>query len=357
MVRTMFRYFGEIVRYLLLIFMLMPFTSYAKESLSVVVVGGGPVGLAAAMEAVNNGASVTVVERREEYTRRQRVFLSDESLQLLERWHVTLPSEFVFRAKEEERIGVVPIHVIEELLAKQAIGRGVTIINGEFETIESAKRVRVRSDGEIMSIAYDMLVGADGAHSKVRKELGITVENFGKRQGAFAWVQLASGITGFEITEAIRSESGHIRRIKSPGGSIIFSQGFAQGVDELFDAALLQGWKEEALLVKEGRGAIAGEIPLTLMQAHRFSAPEQSAIILGDASATGSFFLGLGLNMGFETVCNAGVLFQELSSKGAVAYSAFEAKMQETSNSLIQENHFLFDESESLTHATGTDGG
>lgn len=336
------------MRYLVLILLLIPMTGNAKEPLSIVVVGGGPVGLAAAIEAVDSGAQVTVVEKRKEYTRRQIVYLSDQSLQLLDRWHVTLPSEFVFKVNEEESIGLVPIHLIEELLSEQALQRGVIFIKGKFEKIESEQQVQVRSGDEIVFIAYDLLVGADGAQSKVRKELGITVENFGKRQGAFASVQLGSSVVGLDITEAIQTESGFIRRIKSPRGNIIVSQGFTQGVDELLNAAVLQGWNEEAQLIREGRGAIVGEIPLVLMKADRFSDSVLSAIILGDASATGSFILGLGLNMGFETVSNAVVLFQSLFSEDAKPYSAFEEKMHKTADSMIEENRFLFQEPEWL---------
>ena len=331
------------MRYLFILnLLLFAVSSYAAEPFSVVVVGGGPVGLSAALEAVDHGAQVTIIEKRAEYTRRQSVFLFDESIQLLERLHVHLPSEFVSGNEGEELTAVVPIHVLEELLEAQACKRGVRLLKAEFEKIEVGKRLRVRSGTGSLSIGYDLLIAADGAHSGVREELGIPLEHFGVGEGAFAWLQLGAGEGEFLVTEPIVTESGFIRRIQSPGGTIIFSQGAVQGVDKLIKAVVQQGWKAEAKLIRDGTGAIAGEVPLSLQQANRFSDSERSVILLGDAAATGSFFLGLGLNTGLETAHHSGELFDRLQSGEVRSYLDFEVQMSKTTSSLIEANRFLF---------------
>ena len=57
----------------------------------VLVIGGGPAGLATAIEAADSGAQVTVVEKRKSYSRSQSVFLFDASIKLLEKWKVNIP--------------------------------------------------------------------------------------------------------------------------------------------------------------------------------------------------------------------------------------------------------------------------
>lgn len=342
------------MRYLFILSLLLIATSsYAAEPLSVVVVGGGPVGLSAALEAVDSGAQVTVIEKRAEYTRRQRVFLFDTSIQLLERWNVHLPREFIFGGEGEERVAVVPIHVLEELLEIQACKKGVHLLKAEFEAIAPCKKLKARSDAGALTIGYDLLIAADGAYSSVRQELGIPLECFATAEGAFAWLQFGAGEAEFSFTKPIITESGFIRRIQSPGGTIIFSQGTIQGVDELIKATAQQGWRKEAQLIRDEVGAIAGRIPLSLQQARCFSNSEMSAILLGDAAATGSFFLGLGLNTGLETVRNSGCLLRGLQSGDARSYIDFEVQMDKTTNSLIEANRFLFLEAQSSTSGTG----
>lgn len=317
--------------------------SYAEKPLSVVVVGGGPVGLSAAIEAVDSGAQVTVLEKRVERGRRQTVFLSDQSIELLKRWHVLLPSEFVVGEGSAERIAIVPIHVLEGFLEEQAKQRGVKLLKAEFETLDADHSLKARSDtGELLSITYDLLVAADGAHSTVRTELEIPLDLFGKMEGALAWLPLGVGEVEFAITDPIMTQSGYIRRIQSAEGSLIFSQGNTQGVGELLVATAQQGWKDEVQMIQDHSGTILGSIPVFLQQACYFSDSTRAAILLGDAAATGSFFLGLALNTGLEGVRNAGDLIRELQSKDERSYSNFEVRMKETTDPLIEANRFLF---------------
>lgn len=74
--------------FLRIFFVILPFFNLAwlsghERPLSIVMIGGGPAGLGAAIEAKLGGAHVTIVEKREAYTREQYFFLWGASLSIL----------------------------------------------------------------------------------------------------------------------------------------------------------------------------------------------------------------------------------------------------------------------------------
>jgi len=74
-----------------------------------------------------------------------------------------------------------------------------------------------------------------------------------------------------------------------------------------------------------------------LQQAKAFSNQEASAILVGDAAATGSFFQGMGANTAFMTAELAG---QFVKSK---SYADFNQSMKATTDALIEDSRYLFD--------------
>ena len=74
---------------------------------SVVVVGGGPTGLGAAIEARLTGAEVILVEKREKYTRPNTISLYPVILDLFETWNAKIPLMSVLECYGERK-GFVP---------------------------------------------------------------------------------------------------------------------------------------------------------------------------------------------------------------------------------------------------------
>src|SRR5579872_1381381 len=144
----------KIWMFLLLIGLVLAAFIFARSPVSVVIIGGGPAGLATAIEAKQAGAIVTVVEKRSAYEREQQLFLRGHSIALLEKWKVDSP----WLKKVEigdKRVGFIPISALEEALLKRARKLGVRVIQDEFiELSENRRSVILSGKG---AISYDIL--------------------------------------------------------------------------------------------------------------------------------------------------------------------------------------------------------
>jgi 2-polyprenyl-6-methoxyphenol hydroxylase-like FAD-dependent oxidoreductase len=306
---------------------------------SVLVIGGGPIGLATAIEAKQAGYEVTVVEKRDAYERRQTVFLLDTSLNLLKKWEVTLPSMKVIEG-EGFAIGIVPIKDLEEGLETRALALGVQKIHGAFKEFVSAKQgaIVATASGE-RSLPYDFIVGADGAHSPVREALGIQPIGFGKAVASSVFIPFETP-EPVDISPVIQKEDYFLRKITMGKGSLVFMQGPSQNSTsekQLTRALRAHGWKKEAkaLRAKKVSFFVSG-IPITLAQAPRFYDETRRALLVGDAAATASFLQGMGANTGLKTAALAGAFFK---SKAA---GVFQEGMQEATDALIKDSCCLF---------------
>ncbi|MFD7663986.1 FAD-dependent monooxygenase [Streptomyces sp. NPDC059788] len=181
----------------------------------VLVVGGGPVGLTTAMFLAQRGVPTLVVDKRDPFAGPPRAMTSIRTLELLrtaglrdavERtgWHGSEPfqAEFKDSALGVERQHVAPPepyvrwlrscspvdsrlvlnHLQVQRLARDELLRcGGDIRTGTALTglEQGPDGVRVRladaGTGEEHGIVADYVIGADGAHSTVRRLLGITV--------------------------------------------------------------------------------------------------------------------------------------------------------------------------------------
>ncbi len=125
---------------LLTCFVLLFQTSFCNASpLSIAVIGGGPAGLSAAIQASLLGADVTVIEKRETYTRNNILFLHATSLDSFDQWDVEIPQVEILSLQGQKR-GFVLIKDLEEALRKRASDLGIKIIHGTFEDFESAEK-------------------------------------------------------------------------------------------------------------------------------------------------------------------------------------------------------------------------
>lgn len=313
------------------------------KPLSVLIIGGGPTGLATAIEAHNTGASVVVVEKRENYSRPQQLFLLDETISLLSKWEVT-PPDLQTIELDDDRIGFVAINDLEESLAKKVHELGIPTIRGTFQSSSDGYVTITTLSKETLALPYDILVAADGARSEVKEDFNVETTIFGRGVGAFAFLYDPNDTsTTVDITPAIPNQRGYIRKIQAPTARLILvhnhdraSQSDMQQMAQEID------WDEEARKIGQGDGIIFADIPITLQQASTFSLPEKSLLIVGDAAATASFFQGMGANTALKTAEHAGTFFRQLQRDPSQAYERFQQSMRETTDAMLSDSALLF---------------
>jgi 2-polyprenyl-6-methoxyphenol hydroxylase-like FAD-dependent oxidoreductase len=314
--------------------------SLVSAELSVVVIGGGPAGLATAIEAAEHGAKVIIVEKRSSYTRDRLIFLFESTLTLLDRWKVNIPQMKVAEFEEVGKLGFASINQIEEALATRVQELGIHKIYGEFKGLKNKKAV-IASSGQEVYLSYDILVGAEGTHSLVRKELGIACEDLGKGVGMWA-ISIFDAPRGEPgLSPTLQKRGFFLRKINIPPISIVNIQ--TSSIDRItqaeFEKLTLEcGWTDEAEMISTSKARISKCFEIPLQQAHCFSCEENSAILVGDAAATASFFEGMGANTALKTAAIAGTFFKQEED----SYQIFNQQMKEATDALIEDSYHLF---------------
>lgn len=90
-------------KFLLYSVILLQFALCEAAPLSIAVIGGGPAGLSAAIQAHLLGANVTVIEKREAYIRNNILFLYGPSLDIFEQWGVEIPQMEILNYVDSRR--------------------------------------------------------------------------------------------------------------------------------------------------------------------------------------------------------------------------------------------------------------
>src|ERR1700761_1934167 len=196
----------------------------ADAETDVLIVGAGPVGLAAAIELGQRGVHCTVVERNDRvgYSPRAKT-TNGRSREHLRRWGIAdalrraspispdRPSTVVFATRMDgplimrfdnalngdrtrnhlysEEAQWVPQYVLEEVLRQCAQSLAGVEIRFETEFVSLRQNVdgvtaqlRNTRDGQVTTVQSRYLIGADGARSSVRDAIGATMVG----EGAFS---------------------------------------------------------------------------------------------------------------------------------------------------------------------------
>jgi 2-polyprenyl-6-methoxyphenol hydroxylase-like FAD-dependent oxidoreductase len=333
---------------------------YFLRAESIVIIGGGPVGLATAIEAAQNGAETLVIEKRKNSSRWQVLILLESSLKLLEKWDVRPPELKVISLQDETRIGIVAIHVLERALERKAQELGVKKIEGEFiELFKEDKKIMVSLQEGVESLTYNLLVAADGTHSLAKEKLNIASQELGRAKAAIAVIprnqqQSSLGVIPYELSQKAHYVGIKIMTPRSVLISLQVPLSAEEDFDTLFkEVAAEYGWEEEKEALKQGKAELIHPIDVRLSQAESFSDEEACAILVGDAAATASFIKGRGVNTGFLSAEAAGRLFREYR-EDKNAYQRYNQRIKEITDELIQDSASLFAKEEKKENCTWT---
>lgn len=319
------------------------------EAKSVLIVGAGPAGLVSAIEAHQRGYEVILLEKREEYTRSQIVFLLEPSLALLEKWNVTIPHMNVF-CFNNEKVGGVQIKYLEKGLEEKIHQLGIKKIQGAFVDFEDDFHVKVADAEGTFSLGYDFVIAADGVHSQVREAAHIPCRHLGSARGVWIWMNFPEPFDECEVSSILTKETYFIRKISVWDKKIIFLQSLpnqlenfcTSSLQDLSDKAAECGWQQEAELIANGNVRVCDNIEILLQQAETFVEESKSVLVIGDAAACGSFFYGKGVNTALLTATIAGDFFDNIQTNPQIAYEIFNQEIKKATDELINHSVFLF---------------
>ncbi|MET0400762.1 MAG: FAD-dependent monooxygenase [Cystobacter sp.] len=297
-----------------------------EKKTPVVIVGAGPCGLAAACGLWRRGIQATVLDASEGPVRGSRaIMLWPPVLDVLDELGVLAeaekqgyrPREVCYHTSRERTIrlkldAVNGALVIRQEHTSQLLEAELIRLGGRVErrvrvteVVASGDSVRVKAegpDGAPLSYEADWLIGADGAHSVVRKQLGIAFvgtefsRSFALAEGRLEG-EMDRGAAHYYVTPA-----GVLVLIALPDGEVRVSGVLNEGEALSLEAV-------QRLLDERGPGGLRVRNPSTLSTftaPHRIAASLRSGrcFLVGDAAHVHSPAGGQGLSLGMQDVRN-----------------------------------------------------
>lgn len=156
-----------------------------QERTDVLVVGGGPGGLACARLLAENGVRVTLAERKPLIGPKVCAggitwhgLLNHVPAGLIERafpeQHIVTPWQRLRLVQPDPIIATISRERLGQWMAEQAQAAGARLLTATRVTaLEPNQAVLESADGRRMRLGFAHLVGADGANSMVRRSLGL----------------------------------------------------------------------------------------------------------------------------------------------------------------------------------------
>lgn len=279
----------------------------------VLVVGAGPVGLAAAVELTRLGAKVRIVEQRATRTPESRALaVNPRTLELLEPAGVTpeliaagvrvRALNMFTRGRQVATIDLsrirhrypfmlsLPQSETERVLEERLHALGVTVEREvRLEDLKIGPPVEAVLAGAVEETAsFDWIVGADGAHSLVRKEIGAS---FPGERYPFQWSLADLVLSGPDVSE----QSGDLRL--DPAKPVLFRLPLGRGRHRLIsnDPDVI-GLAPKTWSI----GEIAWQSSFSVSHRLADKIVLGRAVIIGDAAHIHSPAGGRGMNLGIE---------------------------------------------------------
>ncbi len=313
----------------------------------VLIVGGGPAGLAAALELHHTGWKVSIIEKRLSYSRRQSLVIDEGTLSLLNKWNITVPQMKTYEVENGGLFHIAAICDLEEALNARVATLGIPKTHGEFKRFDGEpKKVIIDIQGQEVRMDYDLLIGADGTKSQVKRMTKIPSSHFGTALSQMMLLPIFFPPSKV-IIGSIQTDFLHIRKITTPSKIRIVIQTRPRmqptdfNTENIAQVMRDYGWERDADLIDSGLVYISKPLEVSLEQANKFADHERAVLLVGDAAASTGYFQGTGAN----TALKAAPILGKLSPKQKISSKVcdnFNAEMQALTDALIEDSRFLF---------------
>jgi 2-polyprenyl-6-methoxyphenol hydroxylase-like FAD-dependent oxidoreductase len=268
---------------------------------------------------------------------------------MLEHWNIDIPSMKMCELMNHRKVGVLQIKELECALLEKVSQLSIQRIKGKFiEAHGSAAEIAIES--EVLKLAFDILVGADGFHSTVRNEMLVPLLKFETAVVSSSFVEMASLSNVVEIPKAELYNRLYVKKMVTPFGSYIMIQKSLNNLIcdiDITDPLVIEeiarafGWIKEAELIAEGHVVITGETAVCIQRSLVFSDPFKRFILVGDAAAVSSFIEGMGVNYGFQTAVRARDFMIRYLGDESFAFKSFSEEMGLLANEFIEDSKYL----------------
>ena len=296
------------------------------KPLKIIILGGGLVGLSAAIAMRLRGHTVTLLEKKKFTQHTSRVYaLNKNSQKLLEQLHVwpildqtrlaayehmhiwdagqNAHINFDARMIASDRLGtMIEEHVLKQGLIEQAMRLGVALFDEQTIIREQISSENVQIETENHNIHADLLIIASGSNSSTRNNLGVSMTSWPYHQSAI--------VANIQISQQHKKTAHQVFYPSGPlaflplsqqnQGAIVWSNNRGRNAElmacstESFEKSMQQAF--EGILGECNLMNSRQTFPLNMQHATNYTGDRW--LLMGDAAHTIHPLAGLGLNLG-----------------------------------------------------------